>query len=87
MIKFYKTDDGIIREIEDIEAGCWIKMDKPTYDETSSIANRMNIDLGDIRAALDDEESARISLENDYTLIIVDIASAEIRNKWLETMV
>jgi len=80
MIKFYKTDDGIIREIEEIEAGCWIKMDKPTYEETCNIANKMNIDLGDIRAALDDEESARISLEDDYTIIIVDIASAEIRN-------
>jgi magnesium transporter len=80
MIKFYRTDDGIIHEIDDIQDGCWIKLDKPTYEESCAIATRLDIDLVDIRAALDDEESARISLEDGYTLILVDIASSEVRN-------
>ena len=33
-----------------------------------------------MRAALDDEESSRINLEDEYTLILVDIPSAEMRN-------
>lgn len=80
MIKYYRTDDGVIYEIEDIEDGCWIKMDRPTYEECTHIANKLDVDIADIRAALDDEESARISLETGYTLILVDIASAEVRN-------
>jgi len=80
MIKYYKTDDGIIHEIDGIEDGCWIKLDKPTYEESCIIANKLDVDLADVRAALDDEESARISLEDGYTLILVDIASSEVRN-------
>ena len=63
MIKYYRTDDGVIYEIDDIEDGCWIKMDKPTYEECTHIANKLDIDIGDIRAALDDEESLALSEE------------------------
>ena len=38
------------------------------------------MDIADVRAALDDEESSRINLEDEYTLILVDIPSAEMRN-------
>jgi len=44
------------------------------------IAEKYDIDLADVRAALDDEESSRIEVEDNYTLIIVDIPSIEIRN-------
>lgn len=45
------------------------------------IAEQFDIDIGDVRAALDDEESSRIDLEDGYTLILVDIPSVEIRHK------
>ena len=44
-------------------------------------AEQFDIDIGDVRAALDDEESSRIDLEDGYTLILVDIPSVEIRHK------
>ncbi|MBQ2089462.1 MAG: magnesium transporter CorA family protein [Lachnospiraceae bacterium] len=80
MINIYKTDNGIISEIDTYESGSWIQLTTPTLEECDEISKRYNMDRNDVRAALDDEESSRISLEDDYTLILVDIPSAETRN-------
>lgn len=80
MLQYFKTDDRIIREIEGIERGCWVKLTQPTLEECTSVSEAFGMDIADVRAALDDEESSRISIEDDYTLIIVDIPTAEVRN-------
>lgn len=80
MVNFYRTENGVVEEIKGIQNGCWIKITSPTLDETASIAEDCGIDVNDLRAALDDEESSRLSLEDDYTLILVDIPSSEVRN-------
>ena len=81
MIKIYKTEESIVNEIEKVEDGCWINMITPTMEECISISERFDIDIADVRAALDDEESSRVDLEDGYTLILVDIPSIEIRHK------
>ena len=80
MINIYRTDDRIISEIADYDIGCWVKLTDPTLEECGAISEQFDIDIADIRAALDDEESSRMSLEDDYTLILVDIPTAEVRN-------
>lgn len=80
MINIYKTDDRIISEMEQYDDGAWVKLTAPTLEECAEISDRYDMDIADVRAALDDEESSRISLEDDYTLILVDIPSAEMRN-------
>ena len=81
MINYYRTDDSIIRELKTYDEGAWVKLTDPSADECLEIADRFQMDVADVRAALDDEESSRISLEEGYTLILVDIPTAEIRNK------
>lgn len=81
MIKQYRTDDSILHEISDYEDGCWIQMIKPSIAESQQIAAEFDIDIADVRAALDDEESSRIELEDGYTLILVDIPTREVRNE------
>ena len=81
MIKIYKTEESIVHEIEKSEEGAWINMVSPNMEECMKIAEQFDIDIGDVRAALDDEESSRIDLEDGYTLILVDIPSVEIRHK------
>ena len=81
MLDFFMTNDTLIRRIDEPEEGCWIRLTDPTQAETEYIADRFEMDIADVRAALDDEESSRISLEDNYTLILVDIPSAEVRNK------
>ncbi|MBS6589130.1 MAG: magnesium transporter CorA family protein [Coprococcus sp.] len=63
MITLYRTDDRILSEIQEYGPGAWIVMTKPTIDESKSIAERFEIDLADVRAALDDEESSRVQVE------------------------
>ena len=79
MINIYRTDDRIISEIDQYMDGAWVKLTAPTLEECE-ISDRFHMDIADVRAALDDEESSRINLEDDYTLILVDIPSAEMRN-------
>ena len=80
MIKLYKTEQKIISEIDSYEPDAWIQLTKPTVEESRFIAEKLDIDLADVRAALDDEESSRVEVEKNYTLILVDIPSIEIRN-------
>ena len=81
MIKIYRTDDRSIHELDKIEDGAWIQMIAPTRAEGTRIANELDIDVDDIMAALDEEESSRIELEQGYTLILVDIPTVEVRHE------
>ncbi|MBR3762164.1 MAG: magnesium transporter CorA family protein [Lachnospiraceae bacterium] len=84
MITLYKTDNGIIREVENYENDIWIKMVSPSNEESSYISEKYGIDLDHIKAALDNDESARIEIEEDYTLILVDIPVSEKRGDYNE---
>ncbi len=80
MLDIYRTDDSVIHETDRFEPGCWIKLTAPTTDECEQVAGDFDMDIVDVRAALDEEESSRISVEDGYTLILVDIPTAEERN-------
>lgn len=80
MVKYYKTDDRQIHEEEKIQNGVWIQMVNPSVAEGQMIADALNVDIEDVLAALDEEESSRIELQDGYTLILVDIPSIEIRH-------
>lgn len=60
--------------------GTWVNMVNPTVTEGEEIARKLDIDLQDLLAALDEEESSRVELEDGYTLILVDIPATEIRH-------
>ncbi|GGE37992.1 magnesium transporter CorA family protein [Streptococcus himalayensis] len=68
------------REVESLEPGTWINLVNPSQSESIEVANAYNIDLADLRAPLDAEEMSRIVIEDDYTLIIVDVPVVEERN-------
>ena len=80
MVKYYRTDDRLINEVDQINNGVWIQMTNPSVAEGQLIADALNVDIEDILAALDEEESSRIELQDGYTLILVDIPSTEIRH-------
>ena len=80
MVKYYRTDDRQIHEEDKIQNGVWIQMVNPSVDEGQMIEDKLNVDIEDVLAALDEEESSRIELQDGYTLILVDIPSIEIRH-------
>ena len=81
MIRYFKTDNQRIQEEEKIGDGVWVQMLQPTHQECAEIAEVLNVDIEDIQAALDEEESSRIELQDGYTLILVDIPTVEIRHE------
>lgn len=81
MIKYFRTDNQIIHEESRLEDGVWVQMIQPTQQECISMAEALNVDVEDIQAALDEEESSRIELQDGYTLILVDIPTTEIRHE------
>ncbi len=84
MVTLYKTDNSIIRELDNYENDIWIKMTSPSNEEAYDISRRYGIDLDHVKAALDNDESARIEIEDDYTLILVDIPVSERRGEYNE---
>ncbi|MBR1633457.1 MAG: magnesium transporter CorA family protein [Lachnospiraceae bacterium] len=80
MYNIYRTSQKKIEKMSGFEPGAWVQLTAPSLEECTEVSEKYEIDITDLRAALDDEESSRISLEDSYTLILVDIPSAEIRN-------
>ena len=72
-MKIYRTQDKQLTRVDDMNEGAWICLTNPTDDEVRRVAATLDIEPADIVAATDPEESARISLEDGYTVIIVDI--------------
>ena len=68
------------KEVDTLESGTWINLVNPSHHESVEIANAFHIDIADLRAPLDAEEMSRITIEDEYTLIIVDVPITEERN-------
>ncbi len=80
MRQIYKTEDGVLSKLDDFEQDIWVSLVAPDMNEIVETAKQYGIDVDDMKAALDDEESSRVQLEDGYTLILVDIPSTEVRN-------
>lgn len=81
MKTIYKTDNGVLSQMFLYEPDVWVHLISPTMDELMDVAGHYDIDISDLRAALDEEESSRVQMEDGYTLILVDIPCEEMRNE------
>ena len=88
MLRMFRTINGQVEQIQKPENGSWLCLSEPTDVELASVAQETGIDLADLRAPLDDEERSRVDVEDDYTMIIVDIPTVEERGgrDWYETI-
>ncbi len=73
MINFYKTIDGKMKALEDIESGCWINVIDPTSEEIVTLCERYEFEKDFIMAALDEEETSHVDIEDSQTFIISDV--------------
>ncbi len=80
MVRIYKTVDSSLRVLTAPEKDCWIMLTRPDETELRDVATRYEIDINDLRAALDEEERSRIEVEDNYTLLLVDIPIIEKRD-------
>lgn len=72
MLGFYKTIDNRIARVDTITEGCWVNAVSPTVDEIEFLIGELHLDRDFVSAALDEEESSRVEVEDDQTLIIID---------------
>lgn len=73
MVEIFKTIGRSIEKCSEPEVGTWINVVAPTDEEVKSLASQIQLDIDSIKAALDEEERAHIELEENHTLIIIDV--------------
>jgi magnesium transporter len=85
MIFLYKTPSEFanLKKIETIEYGCWINMIDPSEQELLLVSKKTGVPLAFLNAALDEEETSRIDVEDNNILLIVDIPFAEMEENSL----
>ena len=81
MITVYNTEEGRLREREEITPGAWVDLCAPTEEEILRVSTQLELDPAAIRAALDEEERSRIEAEDDYLLVLVDTPCVEEQSK------
>ncbi|MBQ9886452.1 MAG: magnesium transporter CorA family protein [Lachnospiraceae bacterium] len=80
MVNIFRTDNGKTHKLEEIVDGAWIEMSAPTTEEIQHIVSSLNLEKDDVMAAIDPEEKIRVEVDDEYTLILVDIPAKEIRH-------
>ncbi len=63
--------------LEHIQEGCWVNLTNPTKEELDMVEEALHLEPTFLRAALDEEESSRIDMEDGQTLIIIDLPAVE----------
>ena len=88
MIRIIKSEANQIDELDDVETGSWIALTDPSQDELDWVCAKTQIEKDDLKAALDDNERSHIEIEDNYTLVLVDIPMIEERNEkqWYGTI-
>lgn len=79
MLSIYNTDleTNKFEKIKEFRPGSWINLINPTETEIKNVCSNLNIDDEFIKYPLDYEEQARIDIEDDMTLFVIDIPIIE----------
>jgi magnesium transporter len=75
MMEIFKTMETANQpiKIDKFEKGCWVNIVSPTEEELNFVESSLNILPNFLRDPLDEEEKPRIDVEDNQTLIIVDV--------------
>ncbi len=73
MIQMFHKASYNLREIAELENGCWINITAPTPAEVDDISRRLNIPQTMLTDPLDEDERARIEIEDDTLLILLRV--------------
>ena len=79
MIKIYNTniETDKLEETNEIKKGVWINLLNPSDSEIKRVCSEINIEEDFIRYPLDYEEQARIDVEDDAILFVIDVPIIE----------
>lgn len=77
MLHIWKNEKNSLVEIQQVCHGCWISVVDPSKGELDFLLNQLKLDPQFVRAALDEEETSRVEVDDEGTLLIVDLPLAE----------
>lgn len=77
MISIYYTENEKLHKNDTILPDSWVHLINPTPEEIDYIHTSLNIDIDFLRASLDEEERARLEIEDGHTMVIVDTPIVE----------
>jgi len=79
MIRIYNTnlETEKLEEVKEIKKGVWINLVNPSESEIKRVCTELNIEEDFIRYPLDYEEQARIDIEDNMTLFVIDVPIIE----------
>lgn len=82
MIKIYETDleTGKFTKTTSIKKGVWINLVNPSNEEINRVCEETGIEEDFIKYPLDIEERARIDVEDNHILTIIDVPFLEVDN-------
>ncbi len=85
MIEIFKmgSKSRTLETVTDITENTWINLENPSDKEIEDVSLATGIAHDMLKAALDEEERARIETEDGNTLIIVDIPTIYDDDKWI----
>ena len=70
--KLYIQNDTSEQELE-MDRNCWYSVIEPTPDEMKKLKKIVSIDPDILFSIMDEEESAHLDIDDDYTLIVLDV--------------
>lgn len=73
MVKYFATgENGVLARLEKFAPLCWVDMFSPTDDEVEDVSKETGVPEDMLKAALDEEETARTEFDEGCSLFIVD---------------
>jgi magnesium transporter len=76
MFTIHRSIENEIISLEKIEKGAWVNIVNPTEEEISYVSENLKIPVEHLKAALDEEERARIEVDEECTIVLIDIPVA-----------
>jgi magnesium transporter len=73
MLQIYKSTDSGIKTLDRIEDGAWVNLLNPNEKEILYVSSSLSIPIDHLRAALDEEERARLEVDEGCTVVLIDI--------------
>lgn len=77
MIEYFFSEGANLKKIDIPSDGGWINMINPDESEIQKISQRYMLDSDVIKDALDLDERSRLDLDEEYTMILVNIPALE----------
>lgn len=89
MISYFKSVNGKIERIEEMQSGCWVDVLEPTAEERQWLKEELEIVPEFVNSAFDDEETAHIDADEDtgQVLVIVDCPFVEDESETLDSSI